>query len=596
MDLATFRNGGVTLGALCLVLAACSGDGRKESVGGPDEQGADQRQGPDLGLGEDLALELPGTDVAGVDLAGGEDTPHPDGWIPDGKPAPDVPPADGWQDAAADLPQETSPLDLPDSAPEPDWHGDVPAGDTGIPDVPGEVVWSLGVEVESPSQWQRGPVVIDYEVTGSGKGTWSPVVVWKEPGKDPAPCTPLAGYGEPLAPQKGDGKHRFVWDSMADAPGYHETAWIEVRIIPDAGEQVEATSEQLGLYNEPDAVRQVLVTSSINGNDKLRRYTWTHGQGMSPEKQLLKVEPYPVRVSMAPNGFVAALVREYAESVTLLHLNATSGAVSVAGSIAMTDLYPVDVVFSGDGATLFVACASPNPEGGVYRVDMDPQTGLAVPGANPEQIHSQFQLQAFDLLPVGKGLVVLGPDPTANMAGLHLATIDLSGKLLDAYDLVNDGALPRSISVSPDGKLLLASWANLFGNGEGVALVGLSATGVMTYLDQVTAEDPEEAVFGGSGDRGIVSEAFGNKVTGLTVTPSSLERANSVKMGLPTRLSRTTWGLDSNTFLVATISSQTGVSSIAAVAVGPTGSLTLDKLYGMGNGNDVIPQDVAIQP
>ncbi len=577
--------------SLCAM--ACGGGDDAVDSGGLDAQVQDQVPGGDTGA------EVPDDQVGGLDRADEESSVLPDGRVPDDVSAPDWADAvlpDALQDAATDGALDTAIQEAQDSGPTPDLHPDDVAGDTGDQDAPPDVIWTLSVEVASPSQWQRGPVVVDYEVTGAGKSTWSPVVVWKEAGTDSMPCSPLAGYGEPLAPQKGDGKHRFVWDSMADAPGFHETVWLEVRIIPDSGKQVEAVTEQLGLYNEPDAVRQVLVTSSINGNNKVRRYTWTQGQGMSPEQQLLKVNPYPVRVAMAPNGFVAALVEENSESISLLHLNGETGVTSVAGSIAMADLYPVDVVFSGDGATLFVACASPDADGGIYRVDLAPTNGLPVPNSKPKQIHSQFQVEAVDLLPQGKGLAVLGPDPTMNMAGLHLATIDFSGKLLDTYDLASDGALPRSIAVSPTGSSMLVSWANLFGNGEGVALVGLSAAGVMTYLDEVTAEDPEEAVFGASGDRGIVSEAFGNKVTGLAVTPSSLERTNSVKMGLPTRLARTTWGLDSNTFLIATISSQTGVSSLAAVVVGPTGSLTLDKLYGMGNGNDVIPQDLAIQP
>jgi hypothetical protein len=505
----------------------------------------------------------------------------------------------------ADLPgpQETpreadgalEPADLAHADAQLEWAGPGD-GETSQEAQADALTAGIAVAVVSPAAWQRGPVVIDYFVEGSQGTHWTPEVFWKGTESDLEPCASMEGYGEGLKTQTGDGKHRFVWDSMADVPAVLGPVWVTVRVLPEGGTYVSATTEEFGLRNEPDAARQVLVTSSINGNDKVRRFLWTHEQGMSKEEQLLVVKDYPVRVAMAPSGYFAALLEEGSESISLLKLDAQTGVASVAGSIPFPDLYPVDLVYAGDGASLFVACASPDPDGGAYRVDLDPATGLPAVGSLPKQLSSQFQVAAVELLRDGQGIVVLGPDPGMNAAGLHLETISLSGVLLDQADLVNDGALPRSVSVSPEGSLMLVAWANFFGGVEGVALFGLSAGGTMTYLDEVTAEDPEEALFGGSGDRGIVTEAFGNKVTGLAITPSSLERSNSVKMGLPTRAARTAWGPDSDTFLAATVSATTGESSLAAVSVGPTGALLPATYYVMGDGNDVIPQDVAIQP
>jgi hypothetical protein len=483
-------------------------------------------------------------------------------------------------------------------APEPD--GDVMAVDSGSdvvePDAAalddaggGPFLFSVD---HDPSQ-QRGPVVLWFGPEGTDPAEAIVSAEWRDGTDGPwAPCTPLNGY-------QGVGK--YVWDSMADTQDDLSSVSLRLEMVTDTGEHGVSSAEPFALYNDPARARQVLITHDINGDDRVRQLTWTHGVGMGgvggdPAGLVHTVGASPRRVAFSPNGALAVVVEEGSEHLRILRFDLDTGALSGPSTLPAPGLYPVDAEFSGDGADLYVVHSNPGPEGGIYRVPIRPVGGGALDGQAFAQIHAQFQAGDLEVLPEGGGLALLAADPTGNADGIHLSVLSRDGAVLGTLGIGPEGSAPRAVAASPDGEWLLVSYFNFFGAGDRVVLVSLDAAGVPLAVNDVAVGDPEEPAWTGDSLTALITEAMDNKVTGLALDGGILAKGSSFSLGLAARVAHPTWGPDRDRFLVTTVSSGTGQSGLAVVEIAAGGQVTNTGTYDLGTGNDKIPGDVAIQP
>ncbi len=460
-----------------------------------------------------------------------------------------------------------------DGAPQPDTE---PEGFEVVADIGGDQ--------------QRGPVVarlISEHEDLSGAvvtGEWrrGPGDPWKD-------ATPLGGYSE---------EWKFVWDSMADVQEDVSAVDLHLVVVREDGGVHQVFVGPFALYNDPARARQVLITHDINGDDRVRQLTWTHGVGLGGgEGTVHTVGASPRRVTFSPNGALAAVVEEGSEHIRVLRFDLETGALSGQSTIPAPGLYPVDAAFSGDGAELYVVHSSPDPDGGVYRVPITPVGGEPLGGAALTQIHAQWQAGDLDVLPGGRGLAVVGPDPTGNLEGIVVVVLDRDGDLLGEAAVGPEGCSPRNVAASPDGQWLLASYFNFFGAGDRLLLLSLDDGGVPALVTELAVSDPEGMAWTGDSLAGLVTEVMGaDDVTGLAFADGTVVEGTSIGLGLPERVAHTTWGPDRDTFLVTTVSSGTGESGLGVVTVEEGGAVTNTGVYVLGSGNDKIPGDVAIQP
>lgn len=448
-------------------------------------------------------------------------------------------------------------------------------------------------EIQYDGDQHRGPVVLRFGSEGTDPSKTVVSAEWSFDGDDPwKPCTPLEGF------QDAD---KYVWDSMADLQEDVSSIMLRLDMATDVGEHGFGDTEKFTIYNDPARIRQVLMTHDINGDDRVRQLTWTTGVGLGGVGDDLAgivhtVGASPRRVAFSPNGKLAALVEEGSEHIRILQLDLETGSVSGEVSVPATGLYPVDVEFGGDGGDLYVVHSNPNPEGGVYRVPIRTAQGRALADLPLTQIHSQFQAGDLEILPDGRGLALLAADPTGNLDGIHLAILSRDGAVVGEVGIGPEGSTSRSVAASPDGQWLLVTYSNFFGAGDRVVLVSLDGAGVPLVLNDVAVGDPEEVAWTGDSLTALVTEAMDDEITGLALDGGALVKGTSFTLGLAERVAHTAWGPDRDTFLVTTVSANTGQSGLAVVTVGEGGVVTNTGTYELGTGNDKIPGDVAVQP
>ena len=480
--------------------------------------------------------------------------------------------------------------------------GDGPPPDGAIPT--DTAAGGAAISGSADDSAQRGPVVVRYDVQLDIAASYVVSASWRlQEGEPFLPCTPLKGYGELESGAVAvEGHGRYVWDSMADLQEDVGSVEFQLEVLASDGAAGIGPVEPFSLYNDPTRVRQVLLTHDINGDNRVRQLTWTHGVGLGgvggdPAGLIHTIGPTPRRVAFSPNGIGAVIIEEGNGTLRFLQFDHEDG--SVGGNFAelIPDLYPVDVEYSGDGAELYIVHSSPNPDGGVYRVPLVTNGGGFLGFETPQQIHSQYVPGDLEVLPEGRGLALLAADPSGDMQGMHLVILSLDGEVLSETTVGPEGSIARNVAAAPDGQWLLATYFNLFAEGQDrVVLIGLDAAGQATIENDVEVGDPEEPAWTADSLTALVTEAMNDKVTGLAVDSGNLIKANSFALGLASRVAHTTWGPDQDTFLVTTVSAGTGKSGLAVVTVEPDGTVTNTGTYELGNGIDKIPGDVAIQP
>jgi len=543
--------------ALCFL--TCSGNGADRNDGGPPAETAAADSGADVG---------PGYEATTPDLR----TDHPAG--PDG-PAPGT-------DARAD---EKSPDEvLPDDLTSPD---DIPAEEAVEPD---EKSSKADLALLGPAQWQRGPVTLMLVLDPGTEGPFDCSVEYSMNGNGWTPATSMAGFGDDLVGVPG-GTRRFVWDSMADTEDESDAVLRSTCTAQDT--VLLAESAGFPLRNAPGRDRVVLITSAINGNNKVRRLDFAHGEGLSYDGKVYEVGSAPVDVAFHPGGVSAATLNQEAETITFFAV-AEQGDAEMATTISSTGLNFEKARFAHDGSGLYLLNYDSTPKAGMYRLELDPHSGLPAGGASPVLLSPHFTGQAFDLLPANGGYAVLAG--IQGLEGLELELRTAEGATLADLEFAPEGSLARALAVSPYGDLILTAHANLFGETEAVVLFTLDDNFQVELMGQVEVVDPDDLEFAGDGISAVVSEAWENRATLVRVGGGiALSDLGSVKVDLATSIASPAVGPDAGRFFVATVSATTGESGLTEIFVDGN-TLVKEEFFSLGNGNDVIPRAVAIQP
>ena len=489
---------------------------------------------------------------------------------------------------------------LADADPGPDGQivevaeDSVPAIDLTADDlsVMPEVVTQTNLKAVGPDSWQRGPVTVILEVdmgmTGDG---FSMEFEWGD-GDEFAAATALVGFGDDLS-SVGNGEFRFVWDSMADVQVDLDSVRLRARLFHNGDQFDQLDIGPFVLLNDPARERSVLITSSINGNNKVRHLRFANGKGLSYDDEVYEVGESPVAVAFGPGGKTAVTVDQGGKSLTFFSF-AENGDLELADKVAADGVNIEVARFSGDGSLLYVLSHDSTPAAGMYRLLLDPHSGLPVAGAELEFISPHFGSGDFDLLPHNQGYVVLAG--ILGLEGLKLEIRDSTGAEISTTQFGPEGSLSTAVAVSPWGDAVLVSYANLFGAGEAVQLFHIVDPSEPEDMGSVEVVDPDDIVFAPDGISAVVSEAWKNRVTLVKLGGGiALSKLNSVKLDLATVIATPTWGPDGNTFLVCTVSASTGESGLGVVTLDGN-AIALESLFSLGGGNDVIPGAVGMSP
>ena len=548
-----------------VVLAVSCGGGNGGSSDAGGEPGIDLVTDGDGAVFEDgRSVKTDGT------------TPDDGVGIPD-QSAPDVfPPDDVIGEDSPELDDAVIPDSLLDSA----------STDTGKPDT-GTPGGSLSVA--APTQWQRGPVTL--LVTLDGEGTFAGEVEFAVGQSALQAATPMTGFSDDLNAMTA-GTWRFVWNSMVDVG--EDVDEVSVVVTATSGDMVlHAEAAPFPLRNDPARDRIALITSSINGNNKVRRLVFSHGAGFSFDGNVIEVGESPVDVAFHPGGISAVTLDQGSDSMTFFAIGDDGSAV-ISGAVSADGHNLERARFALDGSGLYLMDYNSIPGAGLFLLELDPHTGLPGPGAGLQMLSEHKGAQAFDLFPNNGGYAVLSTVP--GLGGLVLSLHGSDGTLIVKQEFGPEGSLPRSVAISHYGDILLTAHGNLFGEIEAVTLFTYYPDGALEQMGQVEVADPEEVEFAADGMSAVVSEAWDNKVTLVQVGGGiALSKKNSVKVDLATRIASPRWGPDADRFFVATVSATTGESGLAVVSYAGN-SISLDETFSLGGGNDVIPGSVDVQP
>lgn len=509
----------------------------------------------------------PGSDAGGADAGG-------DGVSPD-------------EDASAPLDAVAG--DTPGAA-DTSEPGDAMGGRADAEDGAG-LPSALTVTLNAPERWQRGPVTLRYQVAG-GAPTYDVNVAFSmDGGATWQDASTLTGYGDaPTGAPPGDG--RFVWDSFADV---QTDDVAHVRIVATDADGATATDEAgpFILRDAPDRPRVVLVTSAINGNNKVRRLVWTHGTGLSYDGVVHEVGARPGRVVFEPGGRAAAVLQEEARAVSFFAF-AADGSITDVVTLPTPAVALSAGVYAGDASMLYVAGYDSTEDAGVWRVATDPWTGLPAAGAVPELYYPRKVVGEVSLLPDGRGLLVHGGTMGDPLGSLRLDALGPDGAVTDWVYFGADGTLVRGLGVAPDGRWAIAAGYNLFGSGDTITLFAVGDDGSLEARDELPVADPDDVEFHSSSLVALVSEAEGNAAFPVRITPEGmLEEGDRVRVSLAEQMTRTALGADQDRFLVTTV---TDASGVAIVHLADDGTATVEGTFSLGRGADVIPAGIAVQP
>ena len=529
------------------------------------------------GGGDGGANDDPGG-VGGQDAVGEDVAVPADGNVQPDQVQPDI--------AAVDTPVEEDVVELEDVPATDSVLVDTMLPDAATPDT-GPTEGKL--TVVGPEQWQRGPVTL--LITLDGEGTFTGEVEFAVGQSSLKPATPMTGFTDDLG-SITSGEWRFVWDSMADVEEDVDEVSMVVTATSGAAE-LTAEAGPFPLRNDPARDRIALITSSINGNNKVRRLVFSHDSGFSFDGNVIEVGASPVDVAFHPGGLSAVTIDQGADALTFFAV-ADDGAVSNAATLAGLAHNFERALYAHDGSGLYLLDYNSTPGAGVFYLELDPHTGIPDATAGPELLSEHKSAQAMDLFPNNGGYAVLRG--IMGLEGMVLSLHSPDGTTLVEQEFGPDGSLPRSVAISHYGDLILTAHANLFGEIEAVTLFTWYPDGAIEKMGHVEVVDPEEVMFASDGMSAVVSEAWDNKVTLVQVGGGiALSKKNSVKVDLATRIATPRWGPDADRFFVATVSATTGESGLAAVSYAAN-SIKLEETFSLGGGNDVIPGAVDIQP
>jgi hypothetical protein len=232
----------------------------------------------------------------------------------------------------------------------------------------------------------------------------------------------------------------------------------------------------------------------------------------------------------------------------------------------------------------------------VYALDLDPTTSQPLPGGKMHFLSYHYVAGDIALLPNNWGYAVIASSKQDPKGALVLQSWTIDGQQAGELFFAPDGSTAVGVAASPDGGIA-AVYSNLFGEGDKAVFAQVSNGGDLQMLGEVELNDPDDIEFAGvDSQHVVVSEAYGNKVTLLdTLGHTGLQKVQSVSLGLATSIASPVYGPDSDYFMVASVSAGTGESGIGLVWFDGS-SISLEETFSFGNGNDVIPSAVAIQP
>ena len=509
-------------------------------------------------------------------------------------------PGDGTQeDPASDFPDidgHTDPVDDDEEdGAEPDV-ADMPVETSD--DSPAE-----GIEliVEGPDHWQRGPITLHYDIVCDGCADLTVTIDFSTEGSTFQPATPLEAYGDGLESLPA-GTHVFVWGSFADIEADEES--VLVRFVATGGDESSppAVAEPMQVMNRPDRPRPVLMTSSINDNDKVRLLAWDHTDGLSFDDEIYTLDLSPKRAVFEPGGKAAVVFGPDDETLVFFDFSA-DGSVGERAVLATPGSSFNNAEFSGDTSVLYLLNYNPTDfGGGLYALQCDPWTGLPVEGETPVMLYPLFSAANFALVPENRGFVALGGSEGDERGALRLQSVSPDGELLDEVYFGSDGSLGEALAVSPDGQWVLAAFMNLFGEDGAVILFGLGEDGGILEAgdpDRVAMTWPGDIAFHAYSTAALVTQISPDRVISLAIGEGgTLVQVSSLPLGAAERIAHPIVGPDRHEYFVTTVhpsSSELG-SGIGIFSLSSDGSATHRDTFYLGAGIDKIPSDVAIQP
>ncbi|MBN1945655.1 MAG: hypothetical protein JW797_08250 [Bradymonadales bacterium] len=528
--------------------------------------------------------------TVGIPPSDGEEPDHLDPGASDlpGPDASDDRGADGTE-LPFDLPQETADLVTPD--------GDQVDTMQDSADLePAEIEIAL----EITPQWQRGAVTLRYSIEAPTSDELTVQVEYSLDGTSYSAATPLAGFPDgtgPLLP----GLRRFVWDSLADIQSDQEQVVVRLRGVRSAQVGEWVVAGPFGVMNRPDRDRVVLLTSSINGNDKVRRLVFSHTQGLSYTNEVYSVGFPAERVRFEPGGRSAVVFGESADRLLFLSFD-PDGTVTGQITVETEETAFGQAEFLPDSSALLLLDVNATEHGGgLYYLACDPWTGLPEEQAVPELIYPVYAASSLALLPGLQGAVLVGTSQGDPRGDLHLQVISLEGSRLSEVVFAPADSMEEAVAVSPDGRHILVAHMNWSGSGQ-VVLFGLDEEGHIQLPEGTNYLEigyPDHLAFHPGSTSALLSQYDPDRVISLIWSADgSLWAASSHTLGLPGAIAHPEIGPDRGLYFVTTVnpsSSELG-SGLGIFELASDGTVTPKEPFYLGGGSDRIPSGLAIQP
>ena len=442
--------------------------------------------------------------------------------------------------------------------------------------------------------WQRAPVNVLFDCDmGSTQEPAVATVKYSTNGSDFYLATPLLPYSKPDSlTDLTSGSHRFVWDSMVDVQTDTD-AWVQVTLLLATNQTISTIEGPFSLRNRQNRDRVLLVTSSINGNSDLRAVRFSHQDGLSWDGVTHEVGVSPVRVFFDVPGRRAVTLNDANQTLTFVFVD-EDGTVTVEETIEL-GINAKDGFYSEDGSMLYLLVYNSQPDAGTYAWEVNPHTGLPLPGTAPQKIAFHYVAPDMVPLPNNEGYATVEGSQKDPRGAMFVSLVGFDGSVGSQVYFASEGSIPMGIALSPDGDHLTVIYYNFFGEGDAAVAFRLE-DGQLVLVNSVALTDPDDLEYSSDGQTVVVSEAQGNKVTALNLSATGeLSKEGSFGLGLATSLASTRWGPDQDLFFVATVSASTGGSGVGLFRV-EGGTLQSEGAFEMGVDSDLIPHDVAIQP
>ncbi|MBI5536357.1 MAG: hypothetical protein HY898_26790 [Deltaproteobacteria bacterium] len=308
----------------------------------------------------------------------------------------------------------------------------------------------------------------------------------------------------------------------------------------------------------------------------------------------LDVGDCPERVRFAPDGRLALVINNNShdpqagtQSVVALRNDAAGKVVMAAELKQLAGANPVDIAFSPDGKKAYVADYNIEGQGGVHVLDVTPGCTASyvkkIPVTTPK---------ATQVLPGDSFAVVLG-----GKSPIDTVVIDLAkGSVVKEYDLFSDFVDSQTLSLSPDGKVLIVPNSSPFSSlADTVSTVAIDSSGaapvpsLQATLSGVT--EPTGVAFSPDGLRVVVSNFSGDKVSWLKLAAQGTLSVEGSIASVPLAGFLTMLQRGPNAGLVLV----TSVTSVRMLRLTDTGMEDKGALS-IGAGAEAITGDIAIEP